>query len=79
MRAVDEEPRHSPERVHAWLHQLALQLESRGGGANTLVLPELAPSPAALWARVLYVVTVGHLTLFTLWAFLREGGLEGTA
>ncbi|WP_256986748.1 NACHT domain-containing protein [Streptomyces sp. SS07] len=72
VRAVDEEPRYSPERVHAWLHQLALQLESRGGGVNTLVLPELARSPGASWARVLYVVTVGLLALVTLWTFLPD-------
>ncbi|MFF3030565.1 NACHT domain-containing protein [Streptomyces rubiginosohelvolus] len=77
VRAVDEEPRHSPERVHAWLHQLALQLESRGGGANTLVLPELARSPGALRARVLYAVTVGLLTLVTLRAFLLDGAVGG--
>ncbi|MEU3054890.1 NACHT domain-containing protein [Streptomyces griseus] len=72
VRAVDEEPRYSPERVHAWLHQLALQLESRGGGANTLVLPELARSPGALRARVLYAVTVGFLALVTLRVFLPD-------
>ncbi|MFI5654031.1 NACHT domain-containing protein [Streptomyces anulatus] len=72
VRAVDEEAGYSPERVHAWLHQLALRLQARGGGANTLVLPELARSPGALWARVLYVVTVGLLTLVTLWTFLPD-------
>ncbi|MFY0514691.1 hypothetical protein ACOMD4_30530 [Streptomyces anulatus] len=79
VRAVDEEARYSPERVHAWLHQLALRLESRGGGANTLVLPELARSPGALWARVLYAVAVGLLTLVTLWALLLDGALGGMA
>ncbi|MEU1220514.1 NACHT domain-containing protein [Streptomyces microflavus] len=72
VRAVDGGPRHSPERVHAWLHQLALQLESRAGGANTLVLPELARFPGALRARVLYVVTVGLLALVTLRTFLPD-------
>lgn len=72
VRALDEEARYSPERVHAWLHQLALQLESRGGGANTLVLPELARSPGALRARVLYAVTVGLLALVTLRTLLPD-------
>ncbi|MFE0693699.1 NACHT domain-containing protein [Streptomyces sp. NPDC059173] len=75
--AVDEEPRHSPERVHVWLHRLALQLESQGNGASTLVLPDVARSPGALPSRMLYAATVGLLTLLTLWAFLVNGTRGG--
>ncbi|OKI34927.1 hypothetical protein A6A29_15970 [Streptomyces sp. TSRI0281] len=78
VRAVDEEARYSPERVHSWLHQLALRLEARDGGANTLVLPELARSPGALRARALYAVMVGLLTLITLCALLPAGDWGGT-
>ncbi|WP_228991110.1 NACHT domain-containing protein [Streptomyces sp. DH8] len=78
VRAADEEARYSPERVHVWLHQLARQLDTGGGAGNTLVLPELARSSGALWARVLYAATVGLLTLVTLRAFLLDDVLGGT-
>ncbi|MFD5202872.1 NACHT domain-containing protein [Streptomyces sp. NPDC058375] len=73
VRAVDDEDRYSPEKVHTWLHHLALGLASQNGGANTLVLPELARSPGAWRSRMLYVVTVSFLTLVSLWAFLLNG------
>ncbi|MDX3339895.1 NACHT domain-containing protein [Streptomyces sp. ME02-6979.5a] len=71
--AVGYEDRYSPERAHAWLHHLALGLVSQNGGANALVLPELARSPGAWPSRMLYAVTVSLLTLVSLWAFLLNG------
>lgn len=47
------------EDVHVWLGTLARGLQEQGGGTTDLVLPELARSPRAAWARRLYALLVG--------------------
>ncbi|MFF3122782.1 NACHT domain-containing protein [Streptomyces sp. NPDC057908] len=64
--------RYAPEDVYAWLGTLACDLQERGGGTD-LVLPELARSPGAVWARRLYAVLVGVLALAPV-VILMSGG-----
>ncbi|MFF2699766.1 NACHT domain-containing protein [Streptomyces cyaneofuscatus] len=67
------DPRYFPEDVHTWLHAIATRLEERGYGADTLVLPELARSPDARWARRLYGSIVLLFTLTSVLYLLLDG------
>lgn len=50
--------RHAPEKVHGWLSTLARALQEPSGRTADLVLPELAHSSGAVWARRMYAALV---------------------